>query len=586
VSVLRDEKALTWPRIQANGADLDDTWTDALTSLRVQRGLRGIGRATLRFTDVGYALSGAATLAVGEAVVLTSMTTPGFPTTTLLNGSVTAVESALTADGEPVLTVTVDDRGTELTRSAEVETFHEMSYTQVVEKLVTDAGLRSEVEGLPTTPVPFALRSDTPLATIDDIAVRYGCDWTVEDDALHVWSASSGSLGSSGTLTAGLDLVAFSVRQVVDASTEVTVRGWDPVHQEPVVAVAQTPPSRTGRAPQATQTAITRTDARASTSSREDAAAVAVGLAARTGRLLARGRCLYSPTLRPGTTVDVQGVGPNSGTYYVREVTHTVDRAGSTTTFVAGDRDPVRLVAAAAPTEPPGFVRGGLVVGVVDNLKDPEALGRVSVSLATASDQARSAWARVVQPGAGAGRGHVFLPHVGDEVLVGFENDDPNRPVVLGGLHGRRSAPHVQVVDDDGEVVVQGFRTRTGHVVELAEGPGEDRQHVLVALASGARLRVGKDAVLLEAPDGVPLTLKAGSSSLTFDGKGKVTLEGTTLELKARSGVDVSATGDVGITANGTLTAQGTSTKVKGTGSTVVESGAVTEVKGTLVKIN
>ena len=279
---------------------------------------------------------------------------------------------------------------------------------------VGDAGLTTEVEGLPTTPVAFALRSDTALATIDDIAVRYACDWLVDASSFHVWSATTGSLGSSGTLTAGENLVAFAVRQVTDATTEVTVRGWDPKAQEPITATAQTPSPRAGRRPQDADATFTRTDAHASTSSQEDAQAVATGLAARTGRIVARGRSLYQPTLRPGTTVDIVGMGPNSGTYYVREVTHTVDRAGSTTTFVAGDRDPVRLVAPPPTSAASTFRRGGLVVGVVDNLKDPDSLGRVSVSLSTASDQAKSAWARVTQPGAGSGRGHVFLPHVGD----------------------------------------------------------------------------------------------------------------------------------------------------------------------------
>lgn len=586
MTVLRDEKALTWPRILVAGQELAEAWTDQLVSLRVERGLRTIGRATLRFTDSSYALAESTVLGIGEAVQISSVSTQGLDATTLLTGTVTAVESALTERGELQLTVTVDDSGVALTRSAQVATFHEMSYAQVVDRLVGEAGLTVETSGLPTSPVAFALRSDTALATIDDIAVRYGCDWVVEGSSFHVWSATTGTLGSSGELTAGENLVAFAVRQVTDATTEVTVRGWDPKAQEPITATARTPSPRAGRRPQDGDVTFRRTDAHASTSSQEDAQAVAAGLAARTGRIVARGRSLYQPTLRPGTTVTVTGMGPNSGTYYVREVTHSVDRAGSTTTFVAGDRDPVRLVAPPPTSAAATFRRGGLVVGVVDNVKDPDALGRVSVSLSTASDQAKSAWARVTQPGAGNGRGHVFLPHVGDEVLVGFENDDPNRPVVIGGLYGTKAQPHRVVVGDDGAVVAQAIKTRTGHVIELSEGTSDAEQHILLSLASGARLRVGKDAVVLEAPSGVPLTLTAGQSSLAFDGNGKVTLTGTTLELKARTKVDVSSSADVALKAGTTLAAQGTTATFKGTASTVVESGAVTEVKGAMVKIN
>ena len=85
------------------------------------------------------------------------------------------------------------------------------------------------------------------------------------------------------------------------------------------------------------------------------------------------------------------------------------------------------------------FRRSGLAVGIVDNVKDPDGMGRVSVSLATASDEATTTWARVLGLGAGAGRGQVVLPEVGDEVLIGFEDDDVTRPVVLGGLYGSKS---------------------------------------------------------------------------------------------------------------------------------------------------
>ena len=50
-------------------------------------------------------------------------------------------------------------------------------------------------------------------------------------------------------------------------------------------------------------------------------------------------------------------------------------------------------------------------------------------------------WARIVAPMAGGGRGAVFLPEVGDEVLVAFDRDDIRYPYVLGALWSKTDKP-------------------------------------------------------------------------------------------------------------------------------------------------
>lgn len=49
-----------------------------------------------------------------------------------------------------------------------------------------------------------------------------------------------------------------------------------------------------------------------------------------------------------------------------------------------------------------------------------------------------SCWVRVMQRFAGAGMGHQFIPRIGHEVLVGFLNNDIDRPYVLASLYNGR----------------------------------------------------------------------------------------------------------------------------------------------------
>ena len=55
-------------------------------------------------------------------------------------------------------------------------------------------------------------------------------------------------------------------------------------------------------------------------------------------------------------------------------------------------------------------------------------------------------------PDAGDGYGAVFVPDVGQEVLVGFVDGDPATPVVLGSLYNGSQQPPV-VVDPDANAV-------------------------------------------------------------------------------------------------------------------------------------
>lgn len=61
---------------------------------------------------------------------------------------------------------------------------------------------------------------------------------------------------------------------------------------------------------------------------------------------------------------------------------------------------------------------------------------------AGASDSDRdSAWVRVATTWAGSGYGAISLPRVGDEVIVVFLGDDPDKPLIIGSVHGARTPP-------------------------------------------------------------------------------------------------------------------------------------------------
>jgi type VI secretion system secreted protein VgrG len=88
-------------------------------------------------------------------------------------------------------------------------------------------------------------------------------------------------------------------------------------------------------------------------------------------------------------------------------------------------------------------VHAATVVGPGSERIHTDEFGRVRVRFAwdasEHADEKRSCWLRVSRGWAGGGHASFTLPRVGDEVLVGFFEGDPDQPVVVGSLHNATS---------------------------------------------------------------------------------------------------------------------------------------------------
>ena len=71
------------------------------------------------------------------------------------------------------------------------------------------------------------------------------------------------------------------------------------------------------------------------------------------------------------------------------------------------------------------------------------------------SDDTSSAWVRCSQFWAGPSWGAVFLPRLGCEVAVAFEEGDPDRPLVIGSLYNGDNAPPLSLPDNAQNLIVQ-----------------------------------------------------------------------------------------------------------------------------------
>ena len=101
---------------------------------------------------------------------------------------------------------------------------------------------------------------------------------------------------------------------------------------------------------------------------------------------------------------------------------------------------------------------------VIDN-NDPKGQGRIRVKMLwQQAKNLRTQWIRVMTPDAGTSgevptnRGFVFIPEIGDHVMLGFRYNDPNRPFVLGSLFNGQTGKGGGANND-----IKTIYTRSGH---------------------------------------------------------------------------------------------------------------------------
>jgi len=191
-----------------------------------------------------------------------------------------------------------------------------------------------------------------------------------------------------------------------------------------------------------------------------------------------------------------------------------------------------------------GGVVKGMATAIVTQNKDDEGQCRVKVRYPWHEKPRNSYWARLAMPMAGAGRGLVMIPEVGDEVLVAFEREDVRFPYVLGTLWNGKDKP--PLANDDGKNDKRILKSRKKHYLLYDDG---DRGVVELAHEKGRKVTFDDDGIVVNDEHGNQIKIESSSGAMTIEAKGTLNIKGAT--------VTIEATGTMNIKANTTLTVRG-----------------------------
>lgn len=199
------------------------------------------------------------------------------------------------------------------------------------------------------------------------------------------------------------------------------------------------------------------------------------------------------------------------------------------------------------------------IARVMDN-NDPKGLGRVRVQFIWQEKyQAQTPWIRVVQPHAGADKGFYFIPEIGEEVLVDFEDQNAERPFVIGSNYNGKEFSKYHTSGNDKKVI----HTRSGTKIILNDGEGS----VFIEDPSGnTYLMDGQGNINVSAPKNISFTagenvnIKAGTNCIMEIGNDLFTTVQNNHKLEVLNDYDFSSNnysqeikGDKGVEISGKL---------------------------------
>ena len=242
----------------------------------------------------------------------------------------------------------------------------------------------------------------------------------------------------------------------------------------------------------------------------------------------------------PGSVLSVQdAAGESYGKFWVLAVRHEIDEAGN----YRNQFQALPTATALPPPNPqyPTPAAQSELAEVID-LADPRRLGRVRVRfqwpVASPAD-AETGWLRVSTPYSGDGKGQLFVPEVGSQVLVGYEQGRAEFPVVLGNLFHEKNPQQASYTRANNNL--KGMQTAGGNKFVMQEADGG--QSILLSNSN----KKSTSILVNFAGD--------GSVSITTNGPIKLT-SGDSISLDAKKDIALRAGGDITLAADKNITAE------------------------------
>jgi len=286
-----------------------------------------------------------------------------------------------------------------------------------------------------------------------------------------------------------------------------------------------------------------------------------------------------------GKTIQLAGLGKRfNGNAYISGVHHNITKGVWLTTVDFG-LSPQWFSSEAENIAAPGASGllppiQGLQTGIVKKItKDPDNEFRVFINLPLLMDKNKGVWARLSTFYASNKIGAYFYPEVNDEVIVGFMNQDPRYPVILGSVYSKKLPPpytpdnknkqkaimtksKLEINFDDTDKIIQ-IKTPGKHVIKMDDKSGA----ISIKDSNKNTVSLSKGGIALDSASNIKITAKGNitlqaKGNLKASAKANATMDGLQVSHKAKTKFSAKGNAQSELTASGMLTIRGGIVKI------------------------
>lgn len=273
----------------------------------------------------------------------------------------------------------------------------------------------------------------------------------------------------------------------------------------------------------------------------------------------------------PNTTLKLSGLSDTfNGNAYVSGVEHRIEEGEWITEATLGFsfKSYVEEMPDIEAPGASGLIPGikGLHIAIVKKIhEDREGQHRIQVCYPTLEKDNMGVWARLSTFYATKESGAFFIPEINDEVIVGFLNEDPQQPVILGSLYSSKNAPPYTSEETN---KIKALVTKSKMKIEF------DEEKKIISILTPA-----ENSIVLDDDQGAIILTDKNKNKVELTKDGMTFTCAKDFTVKAQGKIVMEASQDIQMKATGNLKGEGMAVELKGSTKFAAE-GAMAELKG------